>query len=95
MCRAAAAPCPAYDACCLSLIFLPLLLKLAVVGLNTTDTLPPGRGYLRTPAPYPPSRRRYRRSVTATTPLPAPLASRSAESGRCATALRTTPCECG
>ncbi|MBL1856791.1 hypothetical protein ELE75_33955, partial [Klebsiella pneumoniae] len=63
MCRAAAAPCPAYNPCGLSLIFLPLLLKLAVVGLNTTDTLPPGRGYLRTPAPYPPSRRRYRRSV--------------------------------
>ncbi|HBX5306498.1 TPA: hypothetical protein MH406_05545 [Klebsiella pneumoniae] len=45
LCRAAATPCPAYDPCCLSLIFLPLLLKLAVVGLNTTDTLPPGRGY--------------------------------------------------
>ncbi|MCS7328663.1 hypothetical protein N0S72_15335, partial [Klebsiella pneumoniae] len=27
LCRAAAAPCPAYDPCCLSLIFLPLLLK--------------------------------------------------------------------
>ncbi|ASV19748.1 hypothetical protein B8P98_10885 [Klebsiella quasivariicola] len=28
LCRAAAAPCPPCDACCLSLIYLPLLLKL-------------------------------------------------------------------
>ncbi|MBC2862905.1 hypothetical protein H7U16_19330 [Klebsiella pneumoniae] len=27
LCRAAATPCPAYDACGLSLIYLPLLLK--------------------------------------------------------------------
>ncbi|MBD3701125.1 hypothetical protein IE988_20825 [Klebsiella pneumoniae] len=27
LCRAAAAPCPAYDPCGLSLIYLPLLLK--------------------------------------------------------------------
>ncbi|MBW5987186.1 hypothetical protein BME53_00370 [Klebsiella quasipneumoniae subsp. similipneumoniae] len=49
LCRAATAPCPAYDPCDLSLINSPFLLKLAVGSLDTAVTLPPGRGHLRAP----------------------------------------------